>query len=391
MSDHDDQSVFGGSAGSASESLIGTPRLKRKRNKGEEKILESLRAAKEQKTLDSIVALLAGKPETADLVLFQLEAGKLDRKPVPVVSERCLPRSANKMRLVSKEYWEEILALVNGDVFTPEILGPLTKTHLGHLACHLGRIELNSAPPSKRVHVIANWIQRRNRELGNRIPLLTFVRSPTNQQVVAIDWPSCGPFEKRPGFGGRDSIYHRMSGGQVPVPLGSPLNSQLQHNYVETSATIQGEYGPVNVAQIFARGNVALPEVIHWVAVPNPNTIEGPTQAEIDGDAAAAAAAAPAAAPAPQPPTATIALTAPAATAPAPQPPATVTTSTSSTEGTREAAPSPSTRHGVRPPVVWWRIPTTPAAIPAASAASTASAASVIPNDGAGEGEGEDE
>ena len=180
--------------------------------------------------------------------------------------------------------------------FTPEILGPLTKTHLGHLACHLGRIELSSAPPSRRAHVIANWIQRRNHELGDRIPLLTFVRSPTNQQVVAIDWPSCGPFVKCPGCGGRDSIYHRMSGGQVPVPLGSPLNAQLQHNYVETSTTIQGEYGPVNVAQIFARGNVALPEVIHWVAVPNPNTIEGPTQAEIDGDAAAAAAAAPAAA-----------------------------------------------------------------------------------------------
>ena len=357
MSDHDDQSVFGGSPGSATEF---TPRLNRKRNRGEDnadqQYMESLRAAKEQKTLDSITAFLTGKPEAADLVLFQLEAGKLDRKPVPVVSERCLPRSANKMRLVSKEYWEEILALVNGDVFTPEILGPLTKTHLGQLACHLGRICISSAPPSKRVHVIANWIQRRNRELGDRIPLLTFVRSPTNQQVVAIDWPSCGPFEKRPGFGGRDSIYHRMSGGQVPVPLGSPLNSQVQHNYVETSATIQGEYGPVSVAQVFARGNVALPEVIHWVAVPDPNTIDGPTQAEIDGDAAAAAAAAPAAAPAPQPPTATIALTAPAATAPAPQPPATVTTSTSSTEGTREAAPSPSTRPAA-PPAIWFRIP----------------------------------
>ena len=109
------ESVFGGSPGSATEF---TPRLNRKRNKGEDDAdqhyMESLRAAKEQKTLDSIAALLIGKPETADLVLFQLEAGKFERKLVPVVPERCLPRSVNKMRLVSKEYWEEILALVNG-------------------------------------------------------------------------------------------------------------------------------------------------------------------------------------------------------------------------------------------------------------------------------------
>ena len=109
------ESVIGGSPGSATEF---TPRPNRKRNKGEDDAdqhyMESLRAAKEQKTLDSIAALLIGKPETADLVLFQLEAGKFERKLVPVVPERCLPRSVNKMRLVSKEYWEEILALVNG-------------------------------------------------------------------------------------------------------------------------------------------------------------------------------------------------------------------------------------------------------------------------------------
>ena len=108
------ESVIGGSPGSATEF---TPRPNRKR-KGEDDAdhhyMESLRAAKEQKTLDSITALLTGKPETADLVLFQLEAGKFERKLVPVVPERCLPRSVNKMRLVSKEYWEEILALVNG-------------------------------------------------------------------------------------------------------------------------------------------------------------------------------------------------------------------------------------------------------------------------------------
>ena len=66
-------------AGSVAETTPGSARKKRRRSdagEGNSTYIDNLRQEKEQLTLDKIVEFLTGKPETADLVLFQLESGK---------------------------------------------------------------------------------------------------------------------------------------------------------------------------------------------------------------------------------------------------------------------------------------------------------------------------
>lgn len=250
---------------------------KKKRNTideaAESNYLDGLRAAKEQKTLDRITELLTGRAEVADLVLFQLESGKFDRSRAPTDSSVSKLRpSCNKLRLISKEYWEEILALVDGDAFKPEVVGCLSKGSCAQIACFIGRIELGSAPPSKKVPLIANWLQRRNISIGNRVGNFIWVRD-TDNHIVGVNWEQCGPF-CRVEEGGEGFIKHRDSGRCVPSPLGIAPNELLKDNFVESAASLQGEYSPILISSVFKRKNEELPSIANYARVPD--------QAELD-------------------------------------------------------------------------------------------------------------
>ena len=256
-------------------------KLKRSRRSGsfeetaDETYMESLRNAKMQRTLDNISAFLTDKPDVADLVLFQLESGKFEKKEkLPVSQVRSLPKSANKMRLISAEFWQEILHLVNSIAFAEGSLAGCQKMTLAKLGCRLGRIDLSSAPPSKKLHVIAHWIQRRDISLGTCIPDLRYIRGD-DTLIKDIDWDQSGPFKRCNEVAtGASQIIHRSTGSVVPCPLGTPATASLRENFVETASTIQGEYSPIAVQYIFLRNNVPLPDVINWAAVPDPSTID---------------------------------------------------------------------------------------------------------------------
>ena len=250
--------VFGGGGGGG-----GGGAATNRRTADTEDYVGNLRAEREQLTLDKITQYLEGKPEVADLVLFQLETGKFDRKVVLAPEHGVsLPQSTNKVRLISKEHLIMILTLVDGEKFRAETLCHCGKLDLVHLLAMLGRIDPSSAPPSKKLAQIANWVQRRDASLGTRKGIMI-------DNEGAIDFESCGVFEIRPATAGAAAaLVHRISKAEVPFPNGADVAVPVRDNWSEATAKIQGEYCLILAASIFEKSKVEIPSNVHYSRAP---------------------------------------------------------------------------------------------------------------------------